>query len=906
MRSSAASDVYKRQGNDTLSGGNGADTIVGGAGDDTVQGGYGNDNLIGDAGADSLYGQDGVDTISGGTGDDVASGGVGIDTVDAGAGLNLCDFTTGEVSTSTCRYDDAAPVATLSFDSSTLDLTQSDPTLRITLHAEDTTGIKQATFYCGTLWGGVSSDSQGSWYLGASSYSSNSSLSDVNYVSSGPNSVTATGLLHLKTNESAAGGLSCALSTTDTLGNSWSGPSSASLTVISNWIAANDKVAPEGSFQIDQTAVDVTSSEAVFGYRFQASDNVGIRQAAAQCSATSTGDMFLVGWNPFQGWGPGRFTFSDRTVAGDGNDVTVTGQIHVPKGTKPATYVCHLEILDLAGNWNQELAGISLTVSNTDPSALAVPVVTGATMSANLVDTGSASADIRLTYSSTSLNALASSAVSCETVSTVGATNYFYAALRYDAAAYGNAHFESYSPTSNLTYTLNSSTWNDHADAMDITFHLPAGLKPALWRCKAVASDIRGNYSERKIGFLTQFRTPAGQPSAPKDLIFLSDGQGSTAGSLSWTTPDNVGSPALSNYVVEVSQDAGATWRALTGGGVTSTNNIRITGLTPDTDYSFRVRGENGGTVGQDESLMSLSWSELAVHTLAATVPNAPTALSFSNVGSSRADIHFSAPTVAGGSALTELRVELSRDGSTWTKVSSDASLAQSNTVNGLAPGTTYQVRVSAFSRIGQSEYITGSFVTSATSASAISGVTVSNLSNKTLTLNWTLPSSNGGAAITDYLIQYSTDGTTWLQINHEPSLARSFNVTGLAAGTKYWFRVAATNSVGASTYSSAVVATTRDQVASAPSSLSVKASKTTVTLGWKAVTPANGSKIVNFVVQYSSNNKTWTTVTKPISASTSLTVTGLKSRTKYWFRVFAVNGAGSSAASNSLAITTN
>lgn len=75
--------------------------------------------------------------------------------------------------------------------------------------------------------------------------------------------------------------------------------------------------------------------------------------------------------------------------------------------------------------------------------------------------------------------------------------------------------------------------------------------------------------------------------------------------------------------------------------------------------------------------------------------------------------------------------------------------------------------------------------------------------------LTWSAPVSNGGASLTDYVVQYSLNsGTDWTLFSDGTSTATSTTVTGLTNGVAYIFRVAATNSVGTGEYSQSVTIT--------------------------------------------------------------------------------------------------
>jgi autotransporter-associated beta strand protein len=181
--------------------------------------------------------------------------------------------------------------------------------------------------------------------------------------------------------------------------------------------------------------------------------------------------------------------------------------------------------------------------------------------------------------------------------------------------------------------------------------------------------------------------------------------------------------------------------------------------------------------------------------------------------------------------------------------------------------------------------------------------------SNAQVGLTWTAPSSNGGAAITEYVIQYSSNsGSSWTEFPRAASTLTSAAVTGLTNGTNYIFRVAARNSVGIGSWSpnsSTVTPTAEAAVPTAPTGVLVTASNAQVGLTWTAPSSNGGAAITEYVIQYSSNSGgSWTEFPRAASTLTSAVVTGLTNGTAYVFRVAAVNNVGVSAFSaNSAAV---
>lgn len=191
---------------------------------------------------------------------------------------------------------------------------------------------------------------------------------------------------------------------------------------------------------------------------------------------------------------------------------------------------------------------------------------------------------------------------------------------------------------------------------------------------------------------------------------------------------------------------------------------------------------------------------------------------------------------------------------------------------------------------------ITNNVAAPATAPAQVTGLTLGTATQNSQPLTWTAP-SNGGSAITDYIVQWAVAGSgTWNTFADGTSTATSTTVTGLSASTSYDYRVAAVNSVGTgansatSTGSTSAAATAPGQVTGL--TLGTPTS-TTQPLTWTA--PADGgSAITDYAIQWSpAGANTWTTFADGVSTTTSTTVTGLTASTNYDYRVAAVNAIG-------------
>ncbi len=256
----------------------------------------------------------------------------------------------------------------------------------------------------------------------------------------------------------------------------------------------------------------------------------------------------------------------------------------------------------------------------------------------------------------------------------------------------------------------------------------------------------------------------------------------------------------------------------------------------------------------------------------------------------------------------TTISARFWRDGtpepSAWTAQATDSYYASGTPALGVYAGSglTSPFPTSGFESLDVVDLNSSSPPT--TTAPSAPTLTSATAGNSSVALQWSPPSSNGGAAITNYKVYRGTSSGTETLVATLGNVT-SYSDTGLTNGTTYFYEVAAVNSVGTGPQSNEQSATPQATATApgAPNLTSASAGNASVSLQWSAPASDGGSAITNYKVYRGTSSGTETLVAT-LGNVTSYSDTGLTNGTTYFYKVAAVNSVGTGPQSNEQSAT--
>jgi hypothetical protein len=411
------------------------------------------------------------------------------------------------------------------------------------------------------------------------------------------------------------------------------------------------------------------------------------------------------------------------------------------------------------------------------------------------------------------------------------------------------------------------------------------------YRVVAFNSSGSSSYSNESSAILVAPAAPSGLVGTPISTTRID---------LSWT--DN--SPDEQGFRVESAPDVGGiagTYAQIASVGV----NVRTysnTGLTAGTRYWYRVIAYNGAGTS------AYSTEANATTPAAPTPPNAPSALVATPMSGVRIDLAWTDNSVDESGFRVERAPDVGGVAGTYAQIASLGVNVRTYSNTGLTAGTRYWYRVIAYNAVGTSAYSAEASATTsaaATPPNPPSALVATPISGVRIDLAWADNSVDESGFRVERAPDVAGVAGTYAQIASVGVNVRTYSNTGLTAGTRYWYRVIAYNTVGTSAYSAEASATTNSLPNPPSALLATPSGGTRINLAWTDNSDDEQGFRVERAPDLAGVPGTFAQIASVGVNVTTYGNTGLATGTRYWYRVRAYNAAGTSAYSNVADATT-
>ncbi len=374
--------------------------------------------------------------------------------------------------------------------------------------------------------------------------------------------------------------------------------------------------------------------------------------------------------------------------------------------------------------------------------------------------------------------------------------------------------------------------------------------------------------------------TPASTPSAPEN-VRASAGEDEIV--LDWDEPISDGGFAITNYNIYRGSTE-LTLIATIGNVLEYTDEDVTIGVT----YSYKIAAVNA--LGEGKLSEEVSATVLGD----ITEPSAPNNLE-AIADDEEITLTWDPPTDDGGSVVIEYKIyrgTTSADLSLQNTVSGDSTIFTDISVTN---GVTYHYRISAVNVAGEGPLSNEVSATPATTPStpmylqSIAGDGI-------VYLEWSVPSYDGGAEITNYRIYRGTTSGDLTLLKVVDNILE-YNDEDVTNGITYYYQVSAVNWAGEGDLSDETTATPIT-VPSAPQNLEATAGDERVILRWDEPSSDGGSEIINYRIYRGTTSgrlSLLTVVGDVLEYNDEAVTNGMI----YYYRIIAVNAAGEGATSD-------
>ncbi len=325
---------------------------------------------------------------------------------------------------------------------------------------------------------------------------------------------------------------------------------------------------------------------------------------------------------------------------------------------------------------------------------------------------------------------------------------------------------------------------------------------------------------------------PTTVPGAPGSVSVQTGGDGELV--VAWQEPSVLGGLSVTGYTVQWrsgNEEFGPQRQASVNA---STATYTIRGLASGVQHVIRVMALNDNGAG----VPSVSATGTPV-----AVAGVPTNLSVTH-GDETLTLQWQPPSGAAGATVVQYIVQWTESGGSFGAPEQQAtvsSLTLTYTIQNLQNGTAYDVQVIAVNTSGPSEPASATGTPSTVpGAPAITDIIAG---SGELTVSWSAPDDNGGADISDYVVQWKLANESFGPATPEATVSGetlTYTISNLQTGTPYDVHVIAVNTNGRGTPSETANGVPVEQALPTISGVSVAPQSITMTGATITVSIAN------------------------------------------------------------------
>ena len=420
--------------------------------------------------------------------------------------------------------------------------------------------------------------------------------------------------------------------------------------------------------------------------------------------------------------------------------------------------------------------------------------------------------------------------------------------------------------------------------------------------------EWRGTIPAWCPGDVVTVRLTTTEPGAPTNLSATA-GTGASV-TLSWTAPASVGGSDITGYEYRHSIDGGQNWGDWTAiEDSASLTSVAIADFEVGRTYTFQLRAANAAGSGL--------YSATAQATIEAGAPAAPVDLTAAPADGA-ALLQWTTPS-NGGSAITKYQVRYvagTTPAGTWTDITGSGPTTTEHRVTGLTNGTAYTVEVHAVNVNGNGAAASVAVTPAQTTDATLSGLS---LSGGTLAPAF-------AAAVTDYTAYVIASQVTVTPVKNYTGATVAYldgsdteltdadpNTAGqqvdlVIGDNTIKVQVTADDEATVRTYT---IVVTRYQATKPgkPGGVFAKdatGSTTQIDLFWDPPETDGGPPVTGYRIEVSTDANTWTDLVPDTeSTDTEYQHTGLTASTRRYYRVSAINAAGTGSASDTASAST-